>query len=415
MSVVVNIDAQSIEERFLRYVRIDTQSDPLAETSPSTVKQWNLLNVLKTELENLELSEVSLDTQGYLFAKLPARNASTNTPHVGFLAHIDTSPDASGYDVKPRIIPSYDGTDLLLSDGIVLSPNESPELLNYMGQRLIVTDGTTLLGADDKAGIAAIMEALRFLRLHPEISHAPLCIAFTPDEEIGRGVTHFDIKKLGADLAYTIDGGALGELSYENFNAARATIRFQGLNVHPGAAKNKMRNAARMAIEFDSMIGETDRPENTEDREGFFHLHDIQGNENTASLSYLIREFDDEIFQQRKKKLQILTEFINQRYGKGSAILTLNDEYHNMRAYLKDAMFVVEHAKKAFLDAGVTPNYSPIRGGTDGVRLTELGLPCPNIFAGGLNFHSIYEFLPIASMVKASEIIVRIANSFSTL
>ncbi|MGP1362228.1 MAG: peptidase T [Bacteroides sp.] len=415
MSIVVNIDAQSIEERFLRYVRIDTQSDPLAETSPSTAKQWNLLNVLKNELENLELSEVSLDAQGYLFAKLPARNASTNTPHVGFLAHIDTSPDASGYDVKPRIIPSYDGTDLLLSDGIVLSPNESPELLNYMGQRLIVTDGTTLLGADDKAGIAAIMEALRFLRLHPEISHAPLCIAFTPDEEIGRGVTHFDIEKLGADLAYTIDGGALGELSYENFNAARATIRFQGLNVHPGAAKNKMRNAARMAIEFDSMIGETDRPENTEDREGFFHLHDIQGNENTASLSYLIREFDDEIFQQRKKKLQILTEHINQRYGKGSAILTLNDEYHNMRAYLKDAMFVVEYAKKAFLDAGVTPNYSPIRGGTDGVRLTELGLPCPNIFAGGLNFHSIYEFLPIASMVKASEIIVRIANSFSTL
>lgn len=409
----IEIDSVSLEKRFLRYVKIDTQSAPIHSTYPSTEGQWTLLYLLKSELEALGLEEVAIDEYGYVMGRLAGRNCQFDAPSVGFLAHVDTSPDAPGAGVKPRIVESYSGGEIVLGNGQVLSPTESPELLSYVGQRLIVTDGTTLLGADDKAGVAAIVEALRYLSLHPEVSHAPLCIAFTPDEEIGEGVRFFDLTKFGATFAYTVDGGHLGELSYENFNAAGVEVRFRGINVHPGEAKGKMLNAARIAIEFDSLLGVTDRPETTEGREGFFHLHQMEGNETEAKLSYLIREFDYEIFCQRKRKLEGLATLLNHRYGADTVTVAIEDQYPNMISYLDASMHIVERAKEVFEEAGIIPDCSPIRGGTDGVRLTERGLPCPNLFAGGLNFHSVLEYLPVRSMAKASEVIVRLAHSFA--
>lgn len=409
----IEIDSVSLEKRFLRYVQIDTQSAPIHSTYPSTEGQWTLLHLLKFELEAWGLDEVVIDEFGYVMGKLAGRNCRADAPFVGFLAHVDTSPDAPGAGVKPRVIESYSGGEIVLGNGHVLSPTESPELLSYVGQRLIVTDGTTLLGADDKAGVAAIVEALRYLSLHHEVSHAPLCIAFTPDEEIGEGVRFFDIAKFGATFAYTVDGGKLGELSYENFNAAGAEVCVRGINVHPGEAKGKMLNAARIAIEFDSLLGVTDRPEMTEGREGFFHLHQMEGNEAEAKLSYLIREFDNEIFCQRKRKLESLASLLNHRYGADTVTVTIKDQYPNMISYLDASMHIVERAKEVFEEAGIVPDCSPIRGGTDGVRLTERGLPCPNLFAGGLNFHSVLEYLPVRSMEKASEVVVRLAHSFA--
>lgn len=409
----VDIDIVSLEKRFLQYAQINTQSAPNQTATPSTAGQWTLLRLLQAELKDLRLEDITLHDTGYLTARLAGRNCAPDAPAIGFLAHVDTSPDAPGEGVKPRIIEAYNGEDIVLENGTILSPIDSPELRAYVSQRLIVTDGRTLLGADDKAGIAAIMEALRYLVSHTELAHAPLCIAFTSDEEIGEGVRFFDIEKFGATFAYTIDGGAIGELSYENFNAASAEIHIRGINVHPGDAKGKMLNAARVAIEFDALLGATDRPEATAGREGFFHLHNLEGNESAATLSYLIREFDDEIFRQRKQKLENLTALLNQRYGANTVTLSIKEQYSNMLAYLTPSMAFVERTKHIFDEAGIVPNCSPIRGGTDGVRLTERGLPCPNLFAGGHNFHSVLEYLPVRSMQKASEVMVRLAHHFA--
>ena len=407
------IDADSLERRFLLYAQINTQSAPMHTTFPSTEGQWTLLRLLKSELEGMGLKSVTINRYGYVMAHLEGRNCAPDAPTVGFLAHVDTSPDAPADSVKPQIIPSYAGDDIVLENGGILSPKDSPDLLSYIGQRLIVSDGTTLLGADDKAGVAAIMEAVRYLLIHKEVAHSPLSIAFTPDEEIGEGVRYFDIEAFGASLAYTIDGGKIGELSYENFNAATAKIIVHGINVHPGEAKGKMINAARIAVEFDTLLGATERPESTEQREGFFHLHEMHGTEAEATLDYLIREFDYEIFNQRKKRLKTLAEFLNHRYGSAAVTVTIEDQYPNMISYLSSSMYVVDQAKKAFEEAGIVADCSPIRGGTDGVRLTERGLPCPNIFAGGHNFHSVLEYLPVRSMEKAAEVIVRLAHSFA--
>jgi len=412
-SMDIKIDVDSLEKRFLRYVQINTQSAPIHSTYPSTEGQWTLLRLLKEELDSLGLEEVTLDEHGYVMAKLAGRHCPPDAPAIGFLAHVDTSPDASGDSVKPRIIPSYDGADIVLKEGVILSPSESPDLLSYVGQRLIVTDGTTLLGADDKAGVAAIVEALRYIQSHPELPHVPLRIAFTPDEEIGEGVNYFDIAKFDAAFAYTIDGGRIGELSYENFNAASAHITIRGINVHPGEAKGKMINAARIAVEFDTLLGATDRPEATEGREGFFHLQELKGNESEATLTYLIREFDAEIFRQREKKLEALASQLNHCYGAHTVTVSIKKQYPNMISYLAASMHIVDIAKQVFEEAGIIPDCRPIRGGTDGVRLSERGLPCPNIFAGGHNFHSVLEFLPVHSMVKASEVIVRLAHKFT--
>ena len=411
--MVVAIDECSLEDRFLHYAQIDTQSDDNSNTHPSTPGQTQLLQLLRNELLELGISNVELSPNGYLQAHIPGRNCAAQAPRVGFLAHVDTSPDAPGANVSPQIVASYDGGDIFLKNGSVLSPTDSPELRNYTGQRLIVTDGNTLLGADDKAGVAAITEAIRFLQQHPELPHAPLSIAFTSDEEIGRGVDLFDIKSFGADFAYTIDGGKLGELAFENFHAARADITFRGINAHPGDAKGKMLNAIRMAIAFDNEIGANDRPECTSGREGFFHLHEFCGTTSEAHLNYLIRELDSERFYQRKQQLQRIAEDLNQRFPNGIVTLRITDQYPNMLTYLAKSMFVVERALDVFREAGITPDCSAIRGGTDGVRLTELGLTCPNIFAGGHNFHSVYEFLPVRSMTKACEVIVRLAHTFS--
>lgn len=411
--MVLDIDIAALESRFLRYVVIETQSDETSSSYPSTAGQWDLLRLLEAELKALGVRDVVLDAHGYVIAHLPGRGARAGAPRVGFLAHVDTSPDALGAGVCPQIIPAYDGGDIVLREGVVLSPTESPELLRYVGQRLITTDGTTLLGADDKAGVTAIMEAIRYLQAHPEIAHAPLAIAFTPDEEIGLGVAHFDIERFGADFAYTIDGGGLGELSYENFNAAEAHVTICGVNVHPGEAKGKMRNALRLALLFDAALGEELRPEASEGREGFFHLHEMCGTTAEAQLHYLIREFDAERFAAMKKLLVDEAERLNAAYGAKCVEIAIKDQYPNMLTYLRPAMFVVEAALCAFEAAGVVPDCSPIRGGTDGVRLSERGLPCPNLFAGGHNFHSVREYVPVNSIAKAAEVIIRLAHSFT--
>lgn len=399
-----------IVDRFIKYARIDTQSDENNTQTPSTQKQFNLANEVKKEAIEMGLTDVSLDNNCYLMATLPS-NSQKELPVIGFIAHFDTSPDMSGKDVNPRIIHKYEGNDIVLnaSKEVILSPVDFPELLDHVGEDIIVTDGTTLLGADDKAGIAAIMNAMQFLLDHPEIEHGKIRIAFTPDEEIGRGADKFDVAKFGARWAYTIDGSEIGELEYENFNAATAKIQIQGRNVHPGYAKGKMVNALHLANELVALLPQNERPEHTAEYEGFFHLISMGGTVEESTLSFIIRDHDMTLFEQRKKMMEDAVAFLNAKYGE-RLTLKMNDQYYNMREKVEPVKYIVDYAYKAMTEIGVTPNVKPIRGGTDGARLSFMGLPCPNIFAGGMNFHGKYEFLPIPSMKKASEVIVKIAE-----
>ena len=398
-----------LTERFLKYVSYDTQSAEDAGTTPSTAKQMTFAEVLKQELIAEGLDDVELDSQGYLYATLPG-NTQRTVPTIGFIAHMDTSPDASGANVKPRIVRNYDGGDIELSQGIVSSPKQFPELLAHKGEDLIVTDGTTLLGADDKAGIAEIVQAMVYLKEHPEVEHGTIRIGFNPDEEIGLGAHHFDVERFGCQFAYTMDGSEVGELEFENFNAASAKITIHGRSVHPGYAKGKMVNAARIATELVQMLPQDETPETTEGYEGFFHLTGISGGCQEAQLSFIIRDHDREIFELRKAQMQRLTEQVNQRYGEGTVTLQLSDQYYNMREQLADKMYIIDIAKQAISEAGVTPQVQPIRGGTDGAQLSFRGLPCPNVFAGGINFHGPYEFVPIPSMEKAMQTVVNICR-----
>lgn len=400
----------NVVDRFLEYVKFDTQSDELTNLTPSTPGQMVFAQYLEEKLNELGLKDVSLDENGYLMATLPG-NCSDEVPTIGFIAHLDTSPDMSGRHVNPRIVKSYDGNDIVLNaeKEIVLSPNQFPELLHYTGQDLIVTDGNTLLGADDKAGIAEIITAVEYLMAHPEIKHGDIRIAFNPDEEIGLGAHKFDVEKFGADWAYTMDGGEIGELEYENFNAAVAKVTFKGRNVHPGYAKHKMINSLRVATQFAIMLPRWETPEHTEGYEGFYHLIGIEGDVETAVLTYIIRDHDRDRFERRKKEFEHLTRKINKEFP-DCASLELKDQYYNMREKIEPVMHVIEIAEQAMRNADVTPKVVPIRGGTDGAQLSFKGLPCPNIFAGGLNFHGRYEFVPIPSMEKATQVIVEIAK-----
>ena len=401
----------SLVERFLKYVSFDTQSSEETGLTPSTPGQMMFAEYLKSELESLGLEEISLDENGYLFATLPA-NVDKELPVVGFIAHMDTSPDMSGKDVKPRTVTNYDGTDIVLctEENIVLSPSRFPELLDHKGEDLIVTDGKTLLGADDKAGIAEIVSAVVYLQQHPEIKHGKIRIGFNPDEEIGLGAHKFDVEKFGCDWAYTMDGGEVGELEFENFNAASAKIVFKGRNVHPGYAKNKMLNSLHVANRFISLLPENETPEHTEGYEGFYHLIGMNGEVEQTTVSYIIRDHDRVRFEQRKQRMERLTAFINAEYGEGTAALELHDQYYNMREKIEPVMHVIDIAFEAMKAAGVEPHVKAIRGGTDGAQLSFKGLPCPNIFAGGLNFHGRFEFVPIQSMEKAMNVIVKIAE-----
>lgn len=400
-----------IVSRFLKYVSFDTQSAEDTGKTPSTDKQWALAEYLKQELTEIGLTEVELDANGYLYATLPA-NTPHNVPTIGFIAHMDTSPDCSGANVKPRIVRGYDGGDIVLDAeaGIVTSPEKFPELRSHVGEDIIVTDGHTLLGADDKAGIAEIVQAMVYLLEHPEIEHGKIRVGFNPDEEIGLGAHKFDVAKFGCDWAYTMDGGELGELEFENFNAASAKVEVTGVSVHPGYAKGKMINAARVAAEFASLMPADQTPETTEGYEGFFHLIGMEGGVERASLSYIIRDHDAAKFDNRKVLIADVAENLNAKYGKGTVRLSVTDQYRNMREQIEPVMHVVEIAKAAMTAAGVKPAVRAIRGGTDGAQLSFKGLPCPNIFAGGLNFHGPHEFLPVPNLEKASEVVVRICQ-----
>jgi len=399
----------SLTERFLRYVAIDTQSNEDSIECPSTKKQLDLANVLKKELENLGLEDISLDEKAYVMATLPA-NTTAKIPVIGFLAHMDTSPDMRGKDVKPIIQKNYDGKEIKLNDKVILSPVDFPELSNYTGIDLITTDGSTLLGADDKAGVAEIITAMEYLVSHPEIKHGKIRIGFTPDEEIGRGADYFDVKKFGADFAYTLDGGEIGELEYENFNAALASISIDGRNVHPGTAKNKLINSIHLANELDQMLPSHKRPEHTENYEGFFHLIDIKGEVEKTTVRYIVRDHDRNNFENMKEFLKYCVNLMNKKYGRKLIKLDLKDQYYNMEEKIKPVWHIIEIAKKAMLEIGIEPRIKPIRGGTDGARLSYMGLPTPNIFTGGHNFHGKYEYIPIQSMEKAVEVIVKIAE-----
>lgn len=400
----------NLTDRFLKYVKFDTQSDELTNLTPSTPGQYKFAQALEKELHELGLEEISLDENGYLMATLPA-NTDREVPTVGFIAHLDTSPDLSGHNVNPRIVKAYDGGDITLNadNDVVLSPSEFPELLHYVGQDLIVTDGTTLLGADDKAGIAEIISAVEYLQAHSEIEHGKIRIAFNPDEEIGQGAHKFDVERFGADWAYTMDGGEVGELEYENFNAAVANVTFKGRNVHPGYAKHKMVNSIRIANQFILMLPRWETPEHTEGYEGFYHLVKIEGDVEKTTLTYIIRDHDRDRFERRKRELEHLTRKTNNEFP-GCATIEIRDQYFNMREKIEPVMHIITIAEKAMELAGVTPKVQPIRGGTDGAQLSFKGLPCPNIFAGGLNFHGRYEFVPIPSMEKAEKTIVEIAR-----
>lgn len=398
-----------LTQRFLKYVSFDTQSSDSSETTPSTPKQMIFAEYLRDELINIGLQDVELDANGYLYATLPS-NTDKPVPTIGFIAHMDTSPDCSGKDVKPRIIEKYDGTDIVLSEGIITSPKKFPELLQHIGEDLIVTDGHTLLGADDKAGIAEIVQAMVYLMEHPEIKHGTIRVGFNPDEEIGLGAHKFDVEKFGCQFAYTMDGSEVGEIEFENFNAASAKITITGCSVHPGYAKNKMVNAARIATELAQMLPQDETPETTEGYEGFFHLIGISGGCEQASLSYIIRDHDRQIFEARKNKVQEIVASINEKYGSGTAQLELKDQYYNMREKVEPMMYVIDIAKQAVEASGATPKIKAIRGGTDGAQLSFMGLPCPNIFAGGLNFHGPHEFCPVQSMQKAMMTVVNIAR-----
>ena len=405
----------TLVERFLKYVSFDTQSKEDTGVTPSTPGQMVFAQYLKEELESLGLQEVSLDDNGYLYATLPA-NVEEAVPVVGFIAHMDTSPDMSGTNVAPRIVKNYDGQAITLcaEKNIILSPDQFPELLDHKGEDLIVTDGKTLLGADDKAGIAEIVSAIVYLQQHPEIKHGKIRIGFNPDEEIGLGAHKFDVEKFGCDWAYTMDGGEVGELEFENFNAASAKLTFKGRNVHPGYAKNKMINSLRVANRFISLLPDSETPEHTEGYEGFYHLIGVSGEVEKATVSYIIRDHDRVRFEARKATMQRLADFINAEYGEGTVTLELHDQYYNMREKIEPVMHVIDIAFAAMKDAGVEPHVKAIRGGTDGAQLSFKGLPCPNIFAGGLNFHGRYEFVPIQSMEKAMNVIIKIAELTAT-
>lgn len=401
----------TLVDRFLQYVKFDTQSDELTNMTPSTPGQMIFARHLKDELEAIGLTEITLDDNGYLMATLPATPGYEGAPTIGFIAHLDTSPDMSGRHVSPRIVENYDGGDIVLNqtDGIVLSPSEFPELTDYVGQNLIVTDGTTLLGADDKAGVAEIMSAVAYLKEHPEIAHGKIRVAFNPDEEIGQGAHKFDVGLFGADWAYTMDGGTVGELEFENFNAAVARITFTGRNVHPGYAKHKMINSMRIANQFVIMLPRWETPEHTEDYEGFYHLVSMEGTVEKTVLTYIVRDHDRDRFERRKKELEHLVRKINHEFP-GCCSIDIKDQYYNMREQIEPVMYIIDIAEQAMREIGVEPKVQPIRGGTDGAQLSFKGLPCPNIFAGGLNFHGRYEFVPIPSMEKAEAVIVEIAK-----
>lgn len=401
----------ALVERFLKYVSFDTQSSEETEVTPSTPGQMVFAKYLKEELESLGLEDITLDEHGYLFATLPA-NIDKPVPTIGFIAHMDTSPDMSGKDVSPRIVQNYDGSDIVLcaEENVVLSPSQFPELLDHKGEDLIVTNGKTLLGADDKAGIAEIVSAIVYLKEHPEIKHGKIRIGFNPDEEIGLGAHKFDVEKFGCDWAYTMDGGEIGELEFENFNAASAKITFKGRNVHPGYAKNKMINSIRVANRFCAMLPAHETPEHTEGYEGFYHLISFNGDVEQTTVAYIIRDHDRARFENRKKKIERFVSEINAEYGEGTATLELRDQYYNMREKIEPVMHIIDTAFAAMEAVGVKPNVKPIRGGTDGAQLSFKGLPCPNIFAGGLNFHGRYEFAPIQNMEKAMKVIVKIAE-----
>ena len=402
-----------LKERFLKYVAINTRSDENSETFPSTAVQWDLLNILVEEMKLLGLEDVTIDKYGYAMGTIPATKGKENAPVIGFLAHVDTAPDMSGENVRPRIIECYDGEDIVLNNALTMKVAEFPELKRFIGHTLIHTDGTTLLGADDKAGVAEIMTAAEYLMAHPEIEHGKIRIGFTPDEEIGRGVDFFDVKAFGADFAYTMDGGYEGELEYENFNAASAKIAIQGRNVHPGYAKNKMINAIEVACELNNMVPAIERPQYTEGYEGFYHCIGLNGTVENATISYIIRDHDAEKFEQKKVWMWDIVGMLNKKYGQGTLTLTLKDQYYNMRKMVEPHPQVINNALAAMRDAGVEPLVRPIRGGTDGARLSFMGLPCPNIFAGGMNFHGKFEYCSLNSMEKAVNVIINIAKRWA--
>lgn len=404
---------ENVQDKFLRYISVWTTSDESSTTHPSSLHELELSRMLVEELHAMGIKDASLDENGYVMASIPS-NVDGDVPAVGFIAHVDTAPDASGRDIKPQIIPDYDGKDIPLKGvpGLSLKVADFPEMLNYKGQTMITTDGTTLLGADDKAGVAEIMVAAEYIMNHPEFKHGPIKIGFTPDEEIGCGVDYFDVKKFGADYAYTMDGGALGELEYENFNAASAKVHIQGCNIHPGYAKGKMTNAILVGMELNSLLPVEQRPEYTSDYEGFFHITGFTGTVEEASLSYIVRDHDRALFEKKKELITSVVEFINKKYG-DIATLELKDQYYNMREQVEPHFHIVEKAQKAMEMAGIKPKVQPIRGGTDGARLSFMGLPCPNIFAGGHNFHGKLEFVPVGNMEKAVEVIKNIVTLFA--
>ena len=404
---------EKVTDKFLRYVAVETTSDENGTTHPSNLKELDLSRLLVAEMKAMGIADASLDENGYVMGTIPS-NMNRQVPVLGFIAHVDTSPDASGRDIKPQIISNYDGTDIPLKGvpGLALRVEDFPEMLDYKGQTLITTDGTTLLGADDKAGVAEIMTAAEYLLTHPEVKHGTIKIGFTPDEEIGCGVDFFDVKKFGADYAYTMDGGAVGELEYENFNAAGAKIHIQGRNIHPGYAKGKMINAMLVGMELAALLPVSQRPEYTQDYEGFFHLTGFNGTVEEASMSYIIRDHDRTLFEQKKALMEAAVTYINNKYGE-IVTLELRDQYYNMREMVEPHYQIIEKAMRAMEMAGVRPKVQPIRGGTDGARLSFMGLPCPNIFAGGLNFHGKMEFVPVESMEKAVEVIKNLVSLFS--
>lgn len=400
----------NVLDRFLNYTKFDTQSDELTNLTPSTPGQMIFAQALEKELKKIGLEDITLDENGYLMATLPS-NIDKDVPTVGFIAHLDTSPDMSGRHVNPRIVKNYDGGDITLDskNGVILSPEGFPELKDYVGQDLVVTDGKTLLGADDKAGVAEIITAMEYLIAHPEIKHGKIRVGFNPDEEIGLGAHKFDVKHFGADFAYTMDGGAIGELEYENFNAAAAKVTFKGRNVHPGYAKHKMINSIRIANQFSIMLPRWETPEHTEEYEGFYHLVGFEGTVEETTLTYIIRDHDMDRFSRRKKELEHLVRKINHEFP-GCASIEIKDQYYNMREKIEPVIYIIDIAKQAMLNADITPKVQPIRGGTDGAQLSFKGLPCPNIFAGGLNFHGRFEYVPVQSMEKATDVVVEICK-----
>ena len=405
------IDKKHLIDRFIRYVTVDTESDPTSDTTPSTAKQWDLANALVEELKHIGLEDVTIDENAYIMATLPS-NVPHEVPTIGFISHFDTTPDFTGKDVKPQIIENYDGKDIVLNEAqnIILSPSYFEDLLLYIGQTLITTDGTTLLGADDKAGITEIVSAMEYLVQHPEILHGKIRVGFTPDEEIGRGAHKFDVEKFGAQWAYTMDGSQVGELEYENFNAAGALVSIKGKIVHPGYAKGKMVNSMYIATDYINSLPRLETPEHTQDRQGFFHLYSVKGEVDSTQLQYIIRDHDKEHFEARKEMMLKLADELNSQLGEKCVAVEIKDQYFNMREKIEPVMHIVAIAEKAMEQAGIKPLIKPIRGGTDGSQLSFKGLPCPNIFAGGHNFHGRFEYVPVESIQKAIEVIVNIVQ-----